>query len=958
MLDNEFLIKAIMKTITRFLLVLFISITTLQGQTGWYSPAATSDDFFTVRFVDSLHGWIGGQLANYGSGVIRKTVNGGSSWTTQAIPVTEAINKIVFLNPMTGFAAGNKGTILKTTDGGSNWIKQTTGSIEDLRSLFFITSQIGWACGGINTVLATKDGGATWSIRTVPDAYANMDIAFKNAQEGILVSLYGGCFKTIDGGNNWLHIDDPIPRYTYFGVQYLSATKVVIIGGSQVALSADAGQTWSLPYDIGEQINGICFADSLSGWAVSRSKIVHTTNGGTEWRVQQIPEGGYLMAVNSPDGIHAWAVGFQAILVRRPALASTSLSTIIPVPASIKADGRSTSKITVQIKDTEGANSTSSAGTVTLQTTAGTIGPVTDLKNGTYTAVFTAPTTTGKATITGALDGQPFTGSPAEIFLYSAQIQEPSFVWAKQLTSSDYTITVKVAIDSSDNSYVFGNFSGSLSAGQVQLTSDGGLDLFMAKFDPAGNLVWLKRAGGTGADRSYSVHAEASGNSYIMGTFSGTATFGAFSITTAKTSESFLAKYDPQGNCIWVIKMGGENDWGGDLTVDQHGNIYVTGCFQGTVDFGNQKPLTANGFYDMFVAKYDANGACLWVTGGGGYALDEGTGISLDATGNVYVTGVFSGENTKFGTAVLSTPNIEVFIAKYGNDGTPLWAKQVKGSAYDNASGISTDRDGNSTITGSISAAALFDQFQLPGPETTYLNNTYCAKYDSKGSCLWAVSGTGFNVGAGAIVDAQGNSYIAGRFWGESVFGDRHINSTFTSEHLINPDGFICKYDARGNFLWAKSIGGSGYDVADGIAIDSKGALLVSGECGIGPVFGDITVSGLGGAFIAKLAPEVTSVGALHEGLNSHPSAFSLKQNYPNPFNPSTTISFSLPSRSFVTLKIFDVMGREVATMVSEEMPAGIYSRQWNASGLPSGVYYYRLQAGAFVQTKNLVVLK
>jgi dienelactone hydrolase len=88
------------------------------------------------------------------------------------------------------------------------------------------------------------------------------------------------------------------------------------------------------------------------------------------------------------------------------------------------------------------------------------------------------------------------------------------------------------------------------------------------------------------------------------------------------------------------------------------------------------------------------------------------------------------------------------------------------------------------------------------------------------------------------------------------------------------------------------------------------------------------------------------------------PENFTLNQNYPNPFNPSTTISFSLAARSSVTLKIFDVVGRNVATLVSEEMPAGIYSRQWNAAGMSSGVYFYQLHAGKYIETKKLIVLK
>jgi len=83
-----------------------------------------------------------------------------------------------------------------------------------------------------------------------------------------------------------------------------------------------------------------------------------------------------------------------------------------------------------------------------------------------------------------------------------------------------------------------------------------------------------------------------------------------------------------------------------------------------------------------------------------------------------------------------------------------------------------------------------------------------------------------------------------------------------------------------------------------------------------------------------------------------------LSQNYPNPFNPTTTISFSLPTKSFVSLKVFDILGRDVATIFSGELPAGTCTRQWNAANMASGVYYYRLQAGSYSETKKLVLLK
>jgi hypothetical protein len=92
--------------------------------------------------------------------------------------------------------------------------------------------------------------------------------------------------------------------------------------------------------------------------------------------------------------------------------------------------------------------------------------------------------------------------------------------------------------------------------------------------------------------------------------------------------------------------------------------------------------------------------------------------------------------------------------------------------------------------------------------------------------------------------------------------------------------------------------------------------------------------------------------------LRAIPTGIVLQQCYPNPFNPSTIISFTLPTRSFVALKIFDLLGREVATLVSEEMSAGSYSKQWNAANMSSGIYFYRLQAGEVTETKKLVLVK
>ena len=99
-------------------------------------------------------------------------------------------------------------------------------------------------------------------------------------------------------------------------------------------------------------------------------------------------------------------------------------------------------------------------------------------------------------------------------------------------------------------------------------------------------------------------------------------------------------------------------------------------------------------------------------------------------------------------------------------------------------------------------------------------------------------------------------------------------------------------------------------------------------------------------------------ITGVEEIKNNMPTSYSLSQNYPNPFNPSTTINFSVPKSSIVTIKIYDILGSEVKTLVSEEKAAGNYNVQFDDSGLPSGVYFYRMQAGSFAETKKLILMK
>ncbi len=221
---------------------------------------------------------------------------------------------------------------------------------------------------------------------------------------------------------------------------------------------------------------------------------------------------------------------------------------------------------------------------------------------------------------------------------------------------------------------------------------------------------------------------------------------------------------------------------------------------------------------------------------------------------------------------------------------------------------------------------------------------------DGDGNFLWAAFVTNTLNISGIATDGSGNSIVTGNFGGTATFGD----TTLTSVGLA--DIFIAKYNGDGSFLWAAQAGGGSSDNGLGIATDGSGNILVTGFFGGVATFGNTTLISAGDQdiFIAKLSPGVTGI----EEEFALPGSFNLMQNYPNPFNPSTKIEYSIPSESFVELKVYDVLGNEVATLVNEQQQAGVYRADFTADNLPSGMYFARITANEFTQVVKMILLK
>jgi len=429
--------------------------------------------------------------------------------------------------------------------------------------------------------------------------------------------------------------------------------------------------------------------------------------------------------------------------------------------------------------------------------------------------------------------------------------QSEAWLWAKQAGGTNADFGRVIAIDSSGNSYVTGYFQGSASFGSTTLTSSGYYDIFVAKLDSNGNWLWAKQAGGASTDRGYSIVTDSSGNSFVTGIFDGTASFGSTTLNSSGGYDIFVAKLDSSGNWLWVKQAGGtSDDYGLGIATDSSGNSYVTGYFYGTASFGSTT-LTSSGDIDIFVAKLDSSGNWLWVKQAGGASTDQGNSITIDSSGNSYITGYFNGTASFGSTNLTSSGWDDIFVAKLDSSGNWLWAKKAGGAYYDYGYSIATDSSGNCYLSGSFDWTASFGTTTLTSSGSY---DIFVAKLDSSGNWLWVkqAGGASSDCDLGIATDASGNSYVTGYFQGIASFGTTNLTTSGGS------DIFVTKLDGDGNWLWAKQAGGTSWDYGYGIAIDSSGNSYVTGYFQETASFGSIelTSSGNNDIFIAKLGAE------------------------------------------------------------------------------------------------------
>ncbi|HTA84249.1 MAG TPA: SBBP repeat-containing protein [Bacteroidia bacterium] len=321
------------------------------------------------------------------------------------------------------------------------------------------------------------------------------------------------------------------------------------------------------------------------------------------------------------------------------------------------------------------------------------------------------------------------------------------------------------------------------------------------------------------------VAADNNGNAFLAGYYRDSIAFGAYSLTTTTSNVNcYLAKYDSSGNVQWAKQANSTSAFCMNTAVaaDLFGNSYISGQFNGIISFDTDTLTTAPGQYDYFFVKYDIKGNVLWAQQA---SAAQGNSIASDNSGNIYVTGQFSGTPTFGNTTLNNNTNGDAFIVKYNTKGSAVWAKQsfsgtVSGSVVGNSVAVDVQR--NVFITGSFHNTISFGTYVLTG---TSQYNVFIVKYDSSGNVLWAEQSSSGNVsnnyvGYSIVADSYDDSYITGIFQGQISFGNYNLNSP-------NGDAFLVKYDPNGKVIWAKQSSGgvAGYS----LAIDKFNNLYFSG---------------------------------------------------------------------------------------------------------------------------------
>lgn len=511
--------------------------------------------------------------------------------------------------------------------------------------------------------------------------------------------------------------------------------------------------------------------------------------------------------------------------------------------------------------------------------------------------------------------------------LMAINSKSQSLDWVKTWGNDYSEYSSSMIVSKSGNIYVSGYFMDSMDMdpGQAvhQLKSNGGYDMFIARFDHIGNFNWAINIGGGQDDfTSGNIALDAFGNVYVCGGLSETTDFkpGADSLVFKPfqySSSAFIAKYDTSGAFQWVKMFEHPEGYiiGNRVMVDAENNIVGTGFFQGNIDFDptlNVDTVNCGIFMSCYVVKLNAGGDRLWAKQFQSTYWATTSSMFLDENSNIYLTGTFYDSlDCDPGNGVYklaAAGKTDIFGIKLSKNGELIWAKRLGGKGEDGIESVKTDQAGNIYFAGYFEDTADFD----PGTGHSYLMahmvDAFVTKLDQSGNFVWTkgVGGWGVDVGKDLEIGQNGHVYLTGYF---NVVADFDPGP---GVYYVTPsarDMFLLNLDQNGNFRWVRKFGGSatGSCQTQSMVLQKNGHLVMMGtflnyiDVDPSPLIRNIASMGGNDLFLLSLNTQVADKKVLKEI-----SGFSV---LPNPSQGLVKIE-GINSSEIQKLEIIDPTGK------------------------------------------------
>jgi hypothetical protein len=401
---------------------------------------------------------------------------------------------------------------------------------------------------------------------------------------------------------------------------------------------------------------------------------------------------------------------------------------------------------------------------------------------------------------------------------------------------------------------IAGTFEGNIDLGGGPIAAAGSMNFFVAAFDAQGKPLWSKGFGGPQGGGLNGLAVDAAGNVVIAGAYYGTIDLGGGPLSSAGDSDIFVAKLDSAGKLLWSKSFGDTSaDAGYGVAVDASGAIFVGGGFQGTVNFGGA-PLTSS-TRQAFLAKLDGAGAHVWSQhlGGGSGGLGQIERVALDPKGNLAVAGPLQGSFALGSIPLSGTGAGAGFVGKLTATGEAIWAHAIaSGGSYPPMNALAVDSQGAVVLGGSFVKQIDLGAGPIASKGGTQFGDAFLAKWDDAGAPLFSKTygDVGEEILMGIAVGADDHLYVSGSVKSTLTFGKEPL----VAKHAGENTAFLARLDAAGNEVWSRGLERDLRGMA--CALRPSGNILLAGIGWVSAQIGDTVIDVAGGsdAFLFELA--------------------------------------------------------------------------------------------------------